>query len=290
MSQYILLLLTITCVVSLFAYWRGYLTWQAAILAAIFASTIVIFSGVAIGLSVGVCFYITCRISNLPLLLRKNSHNDVNVSAPFDSTAPRDTKQILANGLLLTTLALLNWNWGELPLALTAAILGCIAAVAGDTWASEAASMAKQQPRILLTGEWVKEGTPGAVTSFGIFLTGLSGLIAALVFILGTFAPFDFPHQYDLTFTNSVILILSAIIGGILGALADSIAGAHIQAHYRTVEGNISDSPIDINGSTNQYIKGSLWLSNNLVNFVNSVVGAVSAWIVCTLMVNIFSI
>ncbi|MEW6982599.1 DUF92 domain-containing protein [Colwelliaceae bacterium 6471] len=292
MNSYILFSLLVAAIVSWFVYWRGYLTWPATILACIFASIILIASGPAIGLSVGTCFFITGEISrSTPLLTQhanKNSQKIIKLeSVKLKTDLPRDFLQVFANGLILIVLAMLSVNSDNHQLGQLAAILGCIGAVAGDTWASDAGFIAKQQPRMLLTGKLVSVGTPGAVTKSGIFLTGLSGLVASLVFILVSHTPLSFPHKFDLTFTTSMILIISAVCGGIFGALVDSILNTSFQGNYQAKNMN-SESPKETSRSDS--VKGDIWLSNNLINFINSIVGAATAWLMCSLMVMILRV
>lgn len=280
MSQYVILHILVALVATMIAYNRGYLTFSAALLAMFLTSIILLFSNLALGFSIGICFFITSWFSNLKVSLN-NRANNISKSIPsVDKQIGRDLNQVLANGLVLTILAILYALADDEKLSIVAAFLGCIGSVAGDTWASDIGHLSKQKPIMLLTGKRVAPGTPGAVTLLGILLTLLSGLIAALVYLfLSSFLLFS-PEKLSLTLSSSVILVVGAAFGGMLGALTDSFLGAYAQGIYQTANGSISDNVKDERGQENQYIHGWLWLSNNKVNFINSVIGSISAYLI----------
>ncbi len=268
MTASILLSATICIVVALFALWRAYLTLAAAMIAAVLGTVILFFGGLALGVSVGVCFFITSGLSRRRDRLEENKKEN--------SRARRDLWQVLANGVILAGLAVLHGLGDASNMGVIAAFLGCVGAVAGDTWASEVGQVSKQQAWLLTSGKRVPAGTPGAVTVLGTCLTGLSGISATLIFILVSIVS----SGASLSLTNTIVLGFAAMMGGALGAMADSLLGARFQAIYRSADGRLSDHPKTSRGTINHYIKGWRWLTNNRVNFANSVVGAASAFLI----------
>lgn len=280
MSQHILTSVVLSLLAAMFAYWRGYVTFSAALLAMIFGCIILVFSDLALGVSVGVCFFITSWLSSLNAKSKNLVNDNHKIIIAVDKKICRDLNQVLANGLTLVILAISYTLADDEKISIIAAFLGCVGAVAGDTWASDIGQLSKHQPRMLLTGKVVSKGTPGAVTVLGFLLTLLSGLIAAVVYLLLYWFLLVSPDKIILTSSASLILVVAAAIGGMLGALTDSLLGAFVQGIYQTANGSICDNVYDAQGRKNKYIKGYIWLSNNKVNFANSVVGSVSAYLI----------
>ena len=70
------------------------------------------------------------------------------------------------------------------------------------------------------------------------------------------------------------------MVGALTGALFDSYLGAAWQALYTDSAGRLTDQAIADDGSSNSYVRGWRWLNNDLVNFSNSVAGALTALLV----------
>lgn len=257
--------------VSWFAWQKGYLTRNAALASTGFGIVILLGAGLPAAISVVVCFFITGWLS------RKRDHF---LQDGIEHTRTcRNLRQVVANALTLSVLAVCYGLDNEKNMATIAAFLGCVGAVAGDTWATEISPFNKQQPHLITSFKHVDAGTPGAVTVLGTAMTGLAGLVAAMVYIL------SMAMVLPITSLSLIVtLSCSAIIGGLVGALTDSVLGARFQAVYRDAEDNIVDKPVNHQGVENEYINGYRWLSNNLVNFSNSVAGATSAYLIWLLI------
>jgi len=249
------------------AYWRRFLTFPAAIAAALLGGIILTSGGWPWASSTAGLFFITAILSE--------RHARVTMSEPAITTVRRNLKQVIANGILLAVLAELHRLTAGNS-ALIAAYLGCAGAVAGDTWATSAAQFTARSPRLLNSGKRVPPGTPGAVTGIGIALTAVAGLIASLLF-LSVAAVSDGP---TISVATGIALSLAAIAGAMAGALFDSYLGAACQALYTNADGRFSDQPVADSGRANSYVRGWRWLSNDLVNFSNSCAGALAAFLV----------
>lgn len=241
------------------ALWLGFLTPPAAIAAALIGTILLLFGGWDWGLAVGGSFLVTSMLSR-----RRDrvEHRDTR-----SSNARRNLQQVLANSLVLVALAISYGTDSEEHLEIVAAFLGCVGAVAGDTWATAVARFSSAEPRLITSGKRVPAGTPGAVTGIGIIISGAAGIVASM-FYFSMSGAFNFTLSFAATF------------GAVTGSLFDSYLGAACQAQYTGADGRLTDHPFSDDGSANNYVRGWRWFSNDIVNFSNSVAGAGSAYFV----------
>lgn len=249
------------------AYWRRFLTIPAAIAAAILGGIILALAGWAFASTTAGLFLITALLSERQVRLESGETNG--------SDQRRNLNQIIANGILLGALAVLHRVTQENSLFL-AAYLGCAGAVAGDTWATGATQFTTARPRLLTSRRPVPAGTPGAVSSVGIVLTALAGLCASLLYLFVAIVL----AGATVSIANSVTLTIAAITGAVTGSLFDSYLGAACQALYTDAQGVLTDQREADDSSANAYVRGWRWLSNDLVNFSNSIAGALAALVV----------
>ena len=187
----------------------------------------------------------------------------------FAKGGRRDHGQVLANGGLAAISAMMYALRGEMLWLVS--LIGALAAVTADTWATELGVLARRRPRLITTGRAVDAGTSGGVTLEGTLATaggaGLIGLAAA--FLL-----------------NRWMIILIALAGGMVGAFFDSLLGATVQAIYRcpSCSRETERHPLHTCGHGTQLLRGWSWLSNDVVNFIASLVGAVTALIFWNLL------
>lgn len=176
----------------------------------------------------------------------------------------RSAAQVLANGALFSLLAMKAGPNGVSVWGLAAC--GAIAAASADTWATEVGTLWGGQPRSIVSFRRVLVGMSGGVTATGL-LAAVAG--AALV---------AFAAAWLLKVEHPLVFVAAVASGGFLGAFADSVLGATAQAgrwcdhckewterrvhpcSYRTV-----------------HARGIRWVSNDVVNFGATVVGAVGA-------------
>lgn len=176
----------------------------------------------------------------------------------------RTATQVLANGALFSLLAIKAGPNGASVWGLAAC--GAIAAASADTWATEIGSLWGGQPRSIVSFRSVLVGMSGGVTA-----TGMLAAIAGAAFVA-------FAAAWLLNVEHPWVFVAAVASGGFLGAFADSVLGATVQARrwcdhckqwterrvhpcsYRTV-----------------YAHGIRWVSNDVVNLGATVAGAAGA-------------
>jgi uncharacterized protein (TIGR00297 family) len=168
----------------------------------------------------------------------------------------RDASQVWANGgvavlcLLAPLVSPEHFSSARWHLA----FLGALAAANADTWATEVGAAAGGQPWDLRTRRRVQPGVSGAVTPAGT-LAAASGAT-----LIGLFA--DGRH------------FAAVAAGGFLGALADSIAGATIQAQWRSPRdgSDYTETP----QANSKPARGFAPIDNNVVNLIGTAAGALA--------------
>lgn len=180
--------------------------------------------------------------------------------AIFEKGSQRDIWQALANGGLGSVICLLMPLFPHSIDILNALYIGAMATVAADTWATELGTLSRQPPILITTLKEVPRGTSGAISRIGTSATLAGAFVMGMVFSLSVsvFSP---------------ILVLAATIGGLVGSLSDSLMGATIQRLFATPNGP-SERRYAPDGSEHQHIRGWMWLNNDIVNFVSSLIGA----------------
>ncbi len=253
--------------IALLACRRGSLSSGGAAGAMLVGTIIFGFGGVVWGLLL-ILFFVTSS-----LLSHYKESVKESLAEKFAKGHQRDIGQTLANGGTGALFALLTLlNPGPVMLA---AFLGAMATVNADTWATELGVLHKNPPRLITTWKVVEPGTSGGVSMTGFYakLGGslLIGLGALLFFVIeellgGTPAP-------------GWWVIPAALAGGLAGSYFDSLLGATVQAIYTCPACNKETErhPTHLCGTSTQHKRGWLWLSNDLVNTISSLVGALAA-------------
>jgi uncharacterized protein (TIGR00297 family) len=174
----------------------------------------------------------------------------------------RDFAQVLANGGFYATAAL-----GHLLVpspAWLAMAAGSLAASTADTWATEVGTLAAAEPVSIITGKQVPAGTSGGLT-----LLGTAAAIAGGLFI-GAAA----------TLAHWPVPFAAVVLGGIAGALADSILGATVQARrWCDLCAMGTERFVHSCGTQTRHAGGFARFDNDGVNAVCSAIGALVALI-----------
>lgn len=173
---------------------------------------------------------------------------------------PRDAWQVLANGGVATLCALLAANGAA---AYAAAFAGAFAAASADTWGTEIGTLSRALPRSIVTLRPLATGLSGGVTTIGTLATLAGAAVVAYVAAISGVASF-----------------VAVVIGGVAGALVDSLLGATLQTQRwcPRCERACETDPHACSTATIRK-RGVEWLGNDAVNFAATLSGALVAGI-----------
>ena len=184
--------------------------------------------------------------------------------------AERDAWQVAANGGVAAPCLGILGHRG------VGGFLGALAAAAADTWATELGLLATRPPRLLTTLRPVPPGTSGGVTPEGTLAA-----IAGAATVGASWEAIRWLQACRLRERRSrpgrrcgAVLVAGA--AGSLGALADSLLGAAVQAEYwcpRCAE------PTEARlhprcGRATVLVRGRPWIDNDVVNALATATGA----------------
>ena len=180
-----------------------------------------------------------------------------------DKPGARDAWQVLSNGLAFTLAAIAAIAW-PLHLSLVqAAAAGSLAASAADTWATEIGTLVGQKPRSVIGARRLEIGQSGGVTWAG----SLASLAGALFVGVGALAVGWRPR-----------MVAGVVVGGLVGSLVDSVLGALAQSRsWCDACGAPTEMRVHTCGSKTRHAGGLPFLGNDLVNFLATVAGALTA-------------
>jgi len=189
--------------------------------------------------------------------------------------SPQGWREVLASVSWAAVLALL-YLFSSQTNAILAAYVGALATTTGDGWATNVGMLATRPPRLITTGRRAPLGTPGAITSLGTvasvgaaWMIGFAALLALVIKAGWERSPWDRALLW---------LPLAATIGGLVGCCVDSLLGAMAQVMYYCDScQQDSEERVHTCGKEAQQLRGWTWLTNNVVNWLSSVVGAAVA-------------
>lgn len=175
-------------------------------------------------------------------------------------TGRRDAQQIMCNvfvgALMLLFLALTNrriflWAYG-----------GAMAASLSDSMASELGVLSRRTPRDICTLRFVEKGLSGGVTALGLGASLLGGAIIGGICALAW---------------DGWGMFLSIAAAGFFAAVCDSVLGSRFQAKYRCARcGALTEKPLHCDTPATLE-RGARFVTNDAVNFINNVIGALAA-------------
>lgn len=194
------------------------------------------------------------------LLTRVGRQRKMRIAGAQEGKA-RNAWQVLANGAVATLCALAAVRFGA-PFHI--AFAGAFAAASADTWGTEIGTLARGRPVSILTFRPIETGLSGGITLQGSAATIAGALCVAAVASLVRFAP-----------------LLAVAIGGVAGALLDSLLGASLQAlrWCPRCERECETSPHRCGNPTTMR-RGISWFQNDAVNFCATIGGAFFAALV----------
>ena len=169
----------------------------------------------------------------------------------------RDANQVLANGGVYA-LAAIAYTLSHTPTWYSIGI-GALAASAADTWATEIGTLIGRNPVSIVSGRGVPAGTSGGVSLIGT----LASMGGALFIAAGaTLARWPVPFTV-------------VVLGGLAGAVADSLLGATLQTRrWCDVCAKSTERPVHNCGAPTRRTGGIRGFDNDAVNAVCSGVGA----------------
>jgi uncharacterized protein (TIGR00297 family) len=178
-----------------------------------------------------------------------------------EKPAPRNAWQVLANGGVAAVCALAAF---DLSGPFSAAFAGAFAAASADTWGTEIGTLARRRPVSILTFRPLDAGLSGGVTLLGTAATVAGALCVAVVSSLLRVAP-----------------LVPVALGGIAGALLDSILGAGLQARRWCPACSCEcEMPQHHCGTLTTMRRGVRWIQNDAVNLAATLGGALVAALV----------
>jgi uncharacterized protein (TIGR00297 family) len=195
------------------------------------------------------------------LLSKVGKHRKGSFEHLFEKSDVRDAGQVLANGGVATILAAVSIAFPHYEFY--PYYLGAIAAVTADTWGTELGLLARGSVTSIVTFRPVPPGTSGGVSNEGV----LAGAAGAAVIALSGYAWYA-----DLQTAFWIV------IAGVGGSFVDSLAGALVQARYRCVAcGRVTERRTHC-GKGTEHIGGYRWVTNDVVNWICSLTGALVVW------------
>jgi uncharacterized protein (TIGR00297 family) len=189
----------------------------------------------------------------------------------FEKGSRRDLAQALANGGVASALALLRATpWGRRHVLLLGnAFAGALGAANADTWATEVGTLSRQSPRLITTGRRAAPGTSGAVTLLGLGASAAGAATLGVAFALAG-RPWSASGE-------ACPRVRAAVVGGLVGSLADSVLGAKLQAMYFCPAcGSETERRRHVCGCTTNFRHGLPWLDNDRVNALCTLTGALT--------------
>src|SRR5688500_12369475 len=196
--------------------------------------------------------------SSTALSRYRAGEKDARAAGVTEKHGARDALQVVANGGAFAVMALGHAIRPD-P-AWQALAAGALGAAAADTWATEIGILARETPRSILGWRAVAAGTSGGVTARGMLAGGAGAVFTALITRL-----VGWP----------TMAALSAVVGGVLGCLLDSVVGASLQARRWCAScGTATEQRVHRCGSSSTRIGGLAWLDSDGVNAIATLGGA----------------
>ncbi len=190
-------------------------------------------------------------------------------SDKFSKGSRRDFSQVVANGGLATFFALCFGfsRTAGMRRRARSGFIGALATATADTWATELGTLSTTSPLLITNGKPVAPGTSGGITPLG---TAASALGASSLGFL-----FWIVEGFRKSLAHTPLL---ALVSGMAGSCADSVLGATIQVMYTcpTCKAE-TEQHIHHCGTRTEFLRGILWMNNDVVNFLATMAGSVVA-------------
>lgn len=224
-------------------------------LAGIVITLVVFLSGGLLWLVVMVAFFVVSS-----LLTRFRYDYKKRLDSAQEKGGQRSWPNTVANGGVGAIIALV-FLYHENDV-LVIAYLASIAAGMADTVATEVGLLSKSKPRLIVRpSKIVEPGTSGGVTALGELVALGSALGIAILGVAISIVG----NQNQII---ALFVLVSVTIGAFLGTALDSLLGATLQGLRRCVVcGHLTESKVH-HEKVAPLVKGSLYIDNNVVNFI----------------------
>jgi uncharacterized protein (TIGR00297 family) len=264
--------LVLSAVISFIAYRRHSLS-RSGIVGAMLVGTLTFGLGGLSWAMVVVAFFVSSS-----LLTHYRAEQKHQAAEEFAKGGQRDFFQVMANGGAATVLAILSVLLPVWSSFIFAAFVGAMATATADTWATELGLLSKEEPRLITTWKVTRAGENGAVSVLGLTAAATGALLVGTVALLGKF----FEGFFGDVFVNTLTwLPTTALVAGWLGSVADSLLGATVQAlYYCAPDNKYTEKSIHSCGRPAILTRGYMWLNNDAVNFLASLIGALCGIVV----------
>ncbi|MBN1465599.1 DUF92 domain-containing protein [candidate division KSB1 bacterium] len=204
------------------------------------------------------------------LLSKMGKRRKTKLQSVFEKSGRRDAAQVLANGGVAGLLLIL-WYFLQRDYFYVLYVAS-LAAVTADTWATEIGVMARRQPRSVLTFKPVPMGTSGGISLLGMVGSALGASIIVLFGFI--FSPHTSPRLFGYREAGLVLL------AGVLAGLVDSYLGATVQAQFQCpLCGKMTEKRHHCDGRQTTFIRGYLWINNDVVNGLCAASAVLIVWI-----------
>lgn len=268
--------LLLSAAIGLLALRRGSLS-RSGVLGAILTGTLLFgLGGFSAGFTLIVFFVSSSLLSKFTEARRRT------LSEKYAKGSRRDFWQAMANAGVASAFAvgaaLASWaGRGDLAGLLVCGMVGALATSNGDTWATEIGAFSRVPPRSILPPfARVEPGTSGGITALGTGAALAGAMLIGITFALLRAVGID-PEPWREA-GSAFTVIAAAEVGGLAGAMFDSLLGATVQGLYRDeARGRITEKARDATGKPNPLARGLPWMTNDLVNFLASFIGALVA-------------
>ena len=286
----LLLAAGLNAAVALAALWRRSVSRSGAVAGFLVGSIILATGGFAIWGMLMLFFVSASVVSRVGATAKKQ------LASMHEKGSERDAIQVLANGGAGLVGSILLAATGEPAFAVAAA--GGFAAANADTWAGELGVLSPVPPRSIVSRRELPPGASGGVTRIGTLASVAGSALIAVWFVAwgwaqqaaavgvagpaaaGTGSPGAALPGAGLSQAALLLLIITA--AGAIGSLIDSLLGATIQALYRTDNGSLTEKRTS--GTTaNTLIRGFPAVTNDIVNSVSTMTGAVVAGVLAVI-------